>query len=34
LMFACKVRAEWTFLLKLMPAGFKPSSWMVRVTAV
>ena len=34
LMFACKVRAEWTFLLKLQPAEFRPSSWTDKVTAV
>ena len=34
LMFACKVRAEWTFLLKLKPRESKPSSWTVKVTAV
>ena len=34
LMFACKVRAEWTFLLKPKPWESKPSSWTVKVTAV
>ena len=30
LMFACKVRAEWTFLPKPKPRESRPSSWTVR----
>jgi hypothetical protein len=32
--FACKVRAEWTFLLKPKAREFRPNSWTVMVTAV